>query len=114
MYSNFELVGSIPFFRDFGKAPSCVFAVVISLLLAVMCMFYVNAKWNRQMETKCDLNSVEFADGEAMILALTKITNLRSKQLHQSRFLPKFYPTLEQRICDIRKAMDDKKTVSLS
>ena len=34
--------------------------------------YYINAGWFRQQETECDLSSVEFANGEAMISALVK------------------------------------------
>jgi Zn-dependent protease with chaperone function len=81
-----------------------------SFLSAILAGLYVNAKWLRQQETECDLSSVKFLNGEAMISALIKLNNLRlTKMMRIERLLHRLYPTLEQIINNIRTAVDNKK-----
>jgi Zn-dependent protease with chaperone function len=105
VFLNFDLIDPIPFFNNFGKGESSLFATVFSSLFAFFASFYVNARWLRQQETECDLSSVKFLNGEAMVSALIKLSELRPKKMNRlDRLLPKLYPTLEQRIEDIRTA----------
>jgi Zn-dependent protease with chaperone function len=85
-------------------------ATVFPFLIALLASFYVNASWLRGQETECDLCAVEFGHGEAMITALTKIRIRfhRSKwDAKLSRLFPHTYPTINQRIEIIRKAIDN-------
>lgn len=81
------------------------------LLFALWASLYLNANWLRQQETQCDLCAVKYADGEALISALIKHRKLRPRKANrlEVKLLPKTYPTLEQRISDIRAAMESKK-----
>lgn len=110
VFVNFELIDSILFFSNSGKGLSSLFVAALSYMPAWFASFCVNAKLNRRQETECDLNTVKFADGEAMISALIKLSGLRPKktQRFKSRLLPVTYPTLDQRIKDIRSAMEGK------
>ena len=110
VFVDFELLKPLLFFSNSGKGVSSLFAGALSYLPAWLVSFYVNAKWNRQRETESDRNAVTFANGEAMISALTKLSKLHPKKAKRfkSRFLPLTYPTLDQRINDIRSAMKSK------
>jgi len=107
-FVNYELINSIPFFSSSGKILSSLFFALLSFLFLLSAFFYVNAKWNRQQESKSDINAVKFTNGEALISALVKLNKLRPKKVNrlESRLLPNTYPTLEQRINDIRAAME--------
>ena len=103
-----QLVPAIVIGAIIGLVVSSLLVGVFSALGAYLASFYVNAKWLRQQETDCDLSSVKFLNSDAMAFALTKLDRLGPNKL-ESRIIPKLYPTIEQRIADIRKAMDDKK-----
>jgi len=99
--------------------PAIFVAPPVFLLVA---SFYINANWSRQEETECDLATVEFGYGEAMISALNKISNLHAvneksllyRLLYSPicRLIPKNHPTFKQRISDIQKAMRQRKSRS--
>jgi Zn-dependent protease with chaperone function len=111
VYFNFASIDRLSFFSSLGKSLSSLFLGVSFWFGALMACLYVNAKWLRQQETNCDLSSVKFLNSEDMISALIKLDQLRPHKTGRfaARLLPRLYPTLEQRIKDIRKAMDDKK-----
>lgn len=110
VFFNFTLISPIFFFNSLGKGLSSLCAAAFSFLCAMLAGLYVNAKWLRQQETECDLSSVKFLEGEAMISALIKLNNLRPRRMTRfERLLPKLYPTLEQRINDVRTAVENKK-----
>jgi Zn-dependent protease with chaperone function len=98
---NFGLIASFPIFSNLGKVESCLGLGVFSVLAAMIASSFVNAKWLRQQETDCDLSSVEFLNGESMVSALIKLNEIRPMRF-ESRLIPKLYPTLEERIRDIR------------
>jgi STE24 endopeptidase len=85
-------------------------AAVSSLLLALSALVissYLNAPLQRQQEAECDLYAVKFGYGEALITALLKLGERFPKSKWDaklSKFLPRTYPTLEQRIQHIRRA----------
>jgi Zn-dependent protease with chaperone function len=111
VFFNFAFIDPVSFFNNWGKVLSSLFAAVFSSFFALIAGFYVNAKWLRQQETECDLSSVKFLNGEPMISALIKLNNLRPKKMMRlERLLPRLYPTLEQRINDIRTAAENKKS----
>ena len=108
-YSNFASIDSIPFVGSLGEVVSSLFATIFFGFFALVAGLYVNAKWLRQQETECDLSSVKFLNGEPMIQALIKLNNLRPRRMPQlERWLPKVYPTIEQRINDIHAAAENK------
>ena len=114
VFFNFSIVAPFPMVDSLGKVVSCLLAAVFFGFLALIAGLYVNAKWLRQLETECDLSSVKYLNGEPMIIALTKLNNLRSQRIPRlERWLPKVYPTIEQRINDIRSA-EKKKNQSLT
>lgn len=107
---NFGLIQYVPSFMNCGEIESSTFAGLLSFFIAYLAGLYVNAKWCRQQETSCDLSTVEFLNGEAMISALIKLNNLRPRKIIRiEKALPQLYPTLEQRICDIRVVAENKK-----
>jgi hypothetical protein len=113
VFFNFAFIDTIFFFNNLGKCLSSLSVAAFSFLSAMLAGFYVNAKWLRQQETECDLSSVKYLNGETMITALIKLNNLRPRRITRiERFLPKLYPTLEQRINDIRAAAENKKKQS--
>ena len=90
-------------------------ATAFFFLSAMLAGLHVNAKWLRQQKTEGDLSSVKFLEGEAMISALIKLNNLRPKKIMLlERFLPKLYPTLEQRISYISTTQNYSALVLLS
>jgi Zn-dependent protease with chaperone function len=110
VFFNFSLIVSIPLIRGLGQVVSGLLAAVFFGFFALVAGLYVNAKWLRSLETECDLRSVEFLNGESMIHALIKINNLRPRRMPRlERWLPKVYPTTEQRINDIHTAVESKK-----
>jgi len=113
VFLNFVSIDSIPLMGGLGKVVSSLLAAVFFGFFALVAGLYVNAKWLRQLETECDLSSVEFLNGEPMIPALIKLNNLRSRTMPRiERLLPKVYPTIEQRINDIHTAAENKKKQS--
>jgi Zn-dependent protease with chaperone function len=108
VFSNFALFSSP--FNMFGKNISSAMAGVFSCFIALICSFYLNAKWLRQQETDCDLSSVKFLNNGPMASALIKLSNLYPKKTTPlDRFFPKLYPSLEQRIRDIQTAAENKR-----
>lgn len=109
-FSNFGLIKALPMFANLEETLFTFGTAAITFFLALMAFFYVNAKWNRCQETKCDLSAVKYVNGEAMVSALVKLNQIRSRKITRlDRFLPKLYPTLEQRISDIRTAAENKR-----
>jgi Zn-dependent protease with chaperone function len=110
VFFNFSLIVPIPLIGGLGQVASGLLAAVLFGFFALVAGLYVNAKWLRSLETECDLSSVKFLNGESMIEALIKINNLRPRRMPRlERWLPKVYPTIEQRINDIRVAVENKK-----
>lgn len=107
-FSNFELIDSLPFLKSLGKTWSGLGLGAFSVLVAMTASTYINAKWLRKQETDCDLSSVAFLKGEHMVSALIKLNNIRPRRI-ESRLIPKIYPTLEERIRDIRTAAEKTK-----
>jgi len=93
-----------------GRILFSVSILLVSCVIFMMASFYFNANWLRQTETQSDLSAVNFANGEALISALTKLHKLYPKKSNrlESRLLPKTYPTLEERITAIRNAMENR------
>jgi hypothetical protein len=109
VFFNFALIDHFPFIMDWGKVEDSLLIALLSCFIAYLAGLYVNAKWCRKQETYCDLSSVQFLNSEAMASALIKLNNLRPKKMTSlDRLLPKLYPTLEQRINDIRTATQNK------
>jgi len=110
VFFNFALINSVHFLNNWGKVESSLFAAVFVGLFALTAGTYVNAKWLRQQETECDLSTIKFSNDEAMISSLIKFNKLHPKQKTRlDRLIPMTYPTLEQRINDIRTATENKK-----
>jgi hypothetical protein len=109
VFLNFELFKSVNFFNE-GELMFSLTVSVFSLLFASIAGLYANAKWLRQQETECDISTVKFVNGEAMVSALTKLNQLRPRKITRLELLLlPFYPTLEQRINDIRAAEQEQK-----
>jgi len=88
-------------------------ATVFSFLFALVGSCYLNAPWQRRQETECDMSAVQFGYGEAMITALIKLRERFPKSkwdIKLSKFFPRTYPTIEQRIQNIRQANASVKT----
>jgi Zn-dependent protease with chaperone function len=110
VFSNFASIHSIPLIGSLDEIVSSLFATIFFGFFALIGGLYVNAKWLRSQETECDLSSVEFLNDEPMIQALIKLNNLRSRRMPRlERWLPKVYPTIEQRINDIHAEAENKK-----
>jgi Zn-dependent protease with chaperone function len=113
VFFNFASMDPIPLVGSLGKVLSSLLAALFFGFFGLVVALYVNAKWLRSQETECDLSSVKYLNGEPMITALIKLNNLRPRRITRiERFLPKLYPTLEQRINDIRAASENKKKQS--
>ncbi len=98
------------FLEPISQILSGLLVAVFSGFFALVAALHINAKWLRQQETECDLSSVKYLNGEPMISALIKLNNLRPRRMMLlERLLPKIYPTLEQRINDIRVAAGKKR-----
>lgn len=110
VFFNFASINAIPFIGSLGKVVSSLLATFFFGFFGLVAALFVNAKWLRSQETECDLSSVKYLNGEAMITAMIKLNNLRpQRNTRIERFLPKLYPTIEQRINDIRAAVENKK-----
>jgi Zn-dependent protease with chaperone function len=109
-FADYEAINSTGIFSPYGSVLSSLFVVALSLVLILIASFYFNANWNRQQETQSDLAAVKFANGEALISALVKLNKLHPLKMSrlETRILPKMYPSLEQRINDIRLATETK------
>ena len=113
VFFNFTSVDTTPLIGSLGKIASSLLAVLFFGFLGLVAALFVNAKWLRNQETECDLSTVKYLNGEPMITALIKLNNLRpQRNTRIERYLPKLYPTIEQRISDIREAVENKKKQS--
>jgi Zn-dependent protease with chaperone function len=113
VFFNFSLIAPFPIIGSLGQIVTGLVAALFFVFFAIVAGLYVNAKWLRSLETECDLSSIKFLNGEPMIQALIKINNLRPRRMpHLERWLPKVYPTIEQRISDIHTAAENKKKQS--
>jgi Zn-dependent protease with chaperone function len=109
IFFNFSIVTTIPIIGSLGNVISGLLAAIFFGFFALVAGLYINAKWLRSQETECDLSSVKFLNGEPMIQALIKLNNLRPRRMPRlERWLPKVYPTIEQRINDIHTAAENK------
>ncbi len=113
VFFNFSSIDPIPLVDSLGKVVSSLLATLFFGFFGLVAALYVNAKWLRNQETECDLSSVKYLNGEPMITAMIKLNNLRPQRITRiERFLPKLYPTIEERINDIRAAVEKKKKQS--
>jgi Zn-dependent protease with chaperone function len=113
VFFNFASIDPIPLVGSLGKVVSSLLAALFFGFFGLVAALFVNARWLRSQETECDLSSVKYLNGEPMITAMIKLNNLRpQRQTRIERFLPKLYPTIEQRINDIRAAAENKKKQS--
>ena len=113
VFFNFASIDSIPLVGSLGKVVSGLLATFFFGFFALVAGLFVNAKWLRSLETECDLSSIRFLNAEPMVSALIKINNLRPRRMTRiERWLPKVYPTIEQRINDIHTAAENKKKQS--
>jgi Zn-dependent protease with chaperone function len=109
VFFSFSIFTLIPVVGSLGNIVSGLLAAIFFGFFALVAGLYINAKWLRQKETECDLSSVKFLNGEPMIQALIKLNNLRPRRMPRlERWLPKVYPTIEQRINDIHTAAENK------
>jgi Zn-dependent protease with chaperone function len=114
VFFNFSIFTTIPVVGSLGKIVFGLFSALFFGFFTLVSGLYINAKWLRQQETECDLSSVEFLNGDSMIQALIKLNNLRLRRMPRlERWLPKVYPTIEQRISDIHTAAENKKNQSI-
>ena len=109
VFFNFSIVTPIPVVGSLGNIIFGLLAAIFFGFFTLVAGLFINAKWLRQQETECDLSSVKFLNGEPMIQALIKLNNLRPRRMPRlERWLPKVYPTIEQRINDIHTAAENK------
>lgn len=114
VFSNFTLMDQIPIVGNLGKVVVSLLAALFFGFFTLIAAFRINAKWLRQQETICDLSAVEYLNGESMVTAVIKLNNLRPKRnTRLEQLLPKIYPTIEQRINDIRAATENKKKLNI-
>jgi Zn-dependent protease with chaperone function len=108
-FFNFTSIGILPLISNLGKVASSLLVALFFGFLGLFAALHVNAKWLRSRETECDLSTIKFLNGTPMILALIKLNNIRQKRLMRiEKFLPRIYPTIEQRIEDLRIAAENK------
>ncbi len=103
------LVGAHYYYGALSFAISLGLVFVFPFMVFLFASLYVNASWLRNQEIECDLRTVEFKNGEAMISALNKIrVRFPRSQLdiRLSKLFPRTYPTLEKRKENILKAMN--------
>lgn len=107
-YINYNVLNSFISLNQIGQVSFGLLILLVSFIILLTASYYFNAEWLRHLETQSDLNAVSYVNGESLISALTKLSELRSKKSKhkESRFFPKTYPTIEQRIADIRGAME--------
>ena len=109
VFFNFTSMGTLPLIGNLGKVAFSLLAALIFGFLSLVAAFHVNAKWLRSKETECDLSTIKYLNGIPMILALIKLNNIRQRRVTRiEKFLPKIYPTIEQRINDLRIAAENK------
>jgi len=101
---NEALFLKIGLLNQMGITPILTLCGAFSFVALFLLCVYVNAPWNRQRETGCDIDAAKYTSKEAMISALSKGSKLHP--LNQKglifRLSPKLYPSLDQRIKDIR------------
>ena len=113
VFFTFTAINAIPLVGSLGKVVSSLLATLFFGFFGLVAALFANAKWLRNQETECDLSSVKYLNGEPMITAMIKLNNLRpQRNTRIERVLPKLYPTIEQRINDIRAAAENKKKQS--
>ena len=107
-YVNYGVLNSFIPLSQVGQTCFSILVLLISFIILLTASYYFNAEWLRQLETQSDIRAVSYVNGEALISALTKLSKLRPKRTNRkkSRFFPKTYPTIEQRITDIRATME--------
>jgi Zn-dependent protease with chaperone function len=107
---NKALLLKITLLNQIGMTPIIEFSGAFSFVALFLVCLYINAPWNRQRETECDINAAKCTNREAMISALnkgSKIHSLDRKGLIY-RLSPKLYPSLDQRIKNIRLAFEQE------
>ncbi len=115
VFFNFTAINAMPLVGSLGKVVSSLLATLFFGFFGLVAALFANAKWLRNQETECDLSSVKYLNGEPMITAMIKLNNLRpQRNTRIERVLPKLYPTIEQRINDIRAAAENKKKQSVT
>ena len=115
VFFNFTSIGTFPLISNLGKVATSLLAALFFGFLGLFAALHVNAKWLRSRETECDLNTITYLNGTPMILALIKLNNIRQRRLTRvEKFLPRIYPTIEQRINDLRIAAENKQKQSSS
>ncbi len=87
-------------------------AVIMSFFFFLFCSYYANAEWFRKQETESDLRAVEFANGAAMISALSRLRPQKTSWL--SKLIPHIHPTIEQRIRNIQAVMNTKNSFNFT
>jgi Zn-dependent protease with chaperone function len=109
VFFNFTSIGTLPLISNLGKVASSLLAALFFGFLGLFAALHVNAKWLRSRETECDLSTIKYLNGTPMILALIKLNNIRQRRITRiEKFLPKIYPTIEQRINNLRIAAENK------
>jgi Zn-dependent protease with chaperone function len=109
VFFNFTSISVLPLINSLGKVATSLLASLFFGFLGLFAALHVNAKWLREKETECDLSTVKYLNGTPMILALIKLNNIRPRKVMRiEKFLPKIYPTIEQRINDLRIAAENK------
>jgi len=98
VFYDYEIIRNIAFFRATSPLFSAFAVSFLCLPFISIGFLFVNAKWNRVQEIKCDLAA---KNGEAMISALNKLYSIRKQK--NSKWLPTLYPTQAERIAAIRQ-----------
>jgi Zn-dependent protease with chaperone function len=113
VFFNFTSISTFPLISNLGKISTSLLAALFCGFLGLFAALHVNAKWLRSRETECDLSTIKYLNGIPMILALIKLNNIRQKRIMRiEKFLPKLYPTIEQRIADLKIAAENKQKQS--
>jgi Zn-dependent protease with chaperone function len=107
---NKALLLKIGLLSQIGITPIIEFSGVFSFIALFILCLYINAPWNRQRETECDINAAKYTNREAMISALNKGSKIRpsSQKGLIFRLSPRLYPSLGQRMKDIRLAIEQE------
>ena len=108
-FFNFISIGTFPLISNLGKVATSLFAALFFGFLGLFAALHVNAEWLRSRETECDLSTIKYLNGTPMILAMIKLNNIRQRRITRiDKLIPKIYPTIEQRISDLRIASENK------
>jgi Zn-dependent protease with chaperone function len=108
-FFNFTSIGTFPLISNLGKVATSLLAALLFGFLGLFAALHVNAEWLRSRETECDLSTIKYLNGTPMILALIKLNNIRQRRITRiDKLIPKIYPTIEQRISDLRIASENK------